>query len=109
VQKIADEFQHGEQFLAGEFGFITPNFKTWNNFDDDLQDEAEAFITGFDAAPLDPAQTGSKFLLAIDRAPPYGQRAVVDALSRSGPYHNRSATRSSVNVTSVNTHAIPRH
>jgi RHS repeat-associated protein len=109
IQKIAHEFKHGEQFLEGMLGFITTDFKKWHGFRDDLPDEAEAFITGFEAQPLDPAQRSSKFLGAVETARPFGLDAVVDVLARQGPYVRRQRDQHVFTSKSTNVYAVPRH
>ena len=108
IQKIAHEFQHGEQFLDGKIGFITSDFKKWSGFRDDLPDEAEAFITGFEAQPLDPAQRSNKFLGAVETARPFGLAAVVDVLARQGPYVKRSRDQNVFTSRATNVYAVPR-
>jgi len=93
IQKIAHEFKHGEQFLDGQIGFIRDEKGKWWGYRDDLPDEAEAFITGFEAQPLDPAQRSNKFLNAVESARSFGLNAVVDVLDREGPYKGRSKTQ----------------
>jgi RHS repeat-associated protein len=96
TQKIAHEFKHGEQFLDGKIGFLKNDKGEWKGYRDDLPDEAEAFITGFEAEPLDPTQRGGTtgaFLNSIGNAMPFGLNAVVDALDRSGPYKGRTKTQ----------------
>jgi hypothetical protein len=108
VQKLAHEFTHGEQFLDGKIGFITNNSKHWHGLNDDLPDEAEAFITGFDAQPLDPAQRSNKFLNDVEAARSFGFDAVIDVLDREGPYRGRSRTQIPITSKAVNVYAIPR-
>jgi hypothetical protein len=86
IQKLAHEFKHGEQFLDGKMGFIQDAKRNWLGYKDDLVDEAEAFIAGFEAQPLDPAQASGSFLQSVNHAMQFGQTAVLEALSRSGPY-----------------------
>lgn len=96
IQKLAHEFKHGEQFLDGQFGFIRNENGEWKGYRDDLPDEAEAFIAGFEAQPLGPDQrSGStgEFLNSIGNAMPFGVNSVVDALDRKGPYKGRSRTQ----------------
>jgi hypothetical protein len=109
VQKLAHEFTHGEQFLDGKIGFITNDSKTWHGFKDDLPDEAEAFVAGFEAEPLDPAQRGNSFLKAIDGAMPFSVNAVVDVLAREGPYRGRDKKQNVFTDRASNVYAIPQH
>ena len=77
---------------------------------DDLPDEAEAFITGFEAQPLDPAQKGSSKFLNVEAARSSGLNAVVDVLDREGPYRGRDKRQNVFTGTlSINVYAIPRH
>ena len=110
VQKLAHEFTHGEQFLDSRLGFAQ-NAKTgkWEGYRNDLHDEAEAFIAGFDAQPLDPAQRSNKFLNAVESARPFGLNAVVDVLAREGPYVRYP--KGDIRITNVTPiiYAVPRN
>jgi hypothetical protein len=112
VQKLAHEFKHGEQFLDGQLGFVKNLKGQWQGFKDDLVDEAEAFIAGFEAEALDPAQTANPFLNGINRAMPYGTSAVVEALKRPGHYQrgypDRQIPITTSDLKDPNVYAIPR-
>ena len=75
----------------------------------DLVDEAEAFIAGFDAQPLDPAQKGSEFLNAIDIAKRSGVNAVVEVLARKG--HYARYPKNDIRITNITPtiYAVPRN
>ena len=91
VQKLGHEFEHGEQFLNGDLGFQLVNGK-WQGYRDDLVDESAAFMAGFDAQSVGPDQ--GAFLQDLQRAANAGgQQAVIDRLSRSGPYAGRATTQ----------------
>jgi RHS repeat-associated protein len=107
VQKIAHEFKHGEQFLDKLLGFTLGSDGKWHGYRDDLVDEANAFIAGFEAQPLDPAQRGNKFLNAVESARPFGLQAVVNVLDRQGPYVGRSNTQLPINHVSPRIYAVP--
>jgi hypothetical protein len=62
----------------------------WMGVNDDRVDEAKAFIAGFEAEPIGPSQKINPFLLALSKALPFGEKAVVDKLGESGPYVNRA-------------------
>jgi hypothetical protein len=115
IQKIAHEFKHGEQFLDGDIGFIRNEKGKWGGLNDDLPDEADAFIAGFSAQPLDPSQTtgdSGEFLKSINMAMLYGRDAVVNALGRKGPYIGRSPKAFGMNFSGgkvpPNVYAIPK-
>jgi hypothetical protein len=108
VQKIAHEFKHGEQFLDGLLGFAKGSDGKWHGYRDDLVDEATAFVTGFEAQPLDPAQRGNKFLNAVESARPFGVNAVVNVLARQGPYVGRSSTQIAITNITPSIYAVPR-
>jgi RHS repeat-associated protein len=108
IQKLAHEFTHGEQFLDGKIGFITSDGKHWHGSRDDLPDEAEAFIAGFDAQPLDPAQRNNKFLNDVEAARSFGLNAVIDVLDREGPYKGRNRHQNIFTDRPVNVYAVPR-
>jgi len=109
TQKIAHEFRHGEQFMDGQLGFAKNNKGQWEGYRDDLVDEAEAFIAGFEAQPLDPAQRGNKFLNAVETARIFGVGAVVNALDRQGPYVGRSKTQIPITNVTPTIYAVPRN
>jgi RHS repeat-associated protein len=109
IQKIAHEFNHGEQFLDGKLGFAKGEDGQWHGYRDDLVDEAESFIVGFEAQPLDPAQRGNKFLNAVESARPFGVGAVVNVLDRQGPYSGRSKTQLPITKITPTIYAVPRN
>jgi RHS repeat-associated protein len=109
TQKLAHEFEHGRQFLDSQLGFAQGADGQWHGYRDDLVDEAEAFIAGFEAQPLDPAQKGDKFLSAVELARPYGVDAVVAALDRQGPYAGRSKTQNPITNVTPTIYAVPRN
>lgn len=76
---------------------------------DDLVDEAEAFIAGIEAQPLDPTQRGNKFLNAVETARIFGVGAVVNALDRQGPYVGRSKTQIPITNVTPTIYAVPRN
>jgi RHS repeat-associated protein len=104
-QKIGHEFEHGSQFLDGLIGFTNNNGK-WEGYRDDLVDEANAFIAGFNAEPVQSNQ--GKFLNDIQSAANNGgTNAVVNVLSREGPYRGRSTVEIPITTITPSIYAVP--
>lgn len=99
-------FEHGSQFLDGLMGFTNVTGK-WEGYRDDLVDEGNAFIAGFEAEPVGPSQ--NKFLNNIQRAATNGGlNAVVAVLNREGPYRGRSAQQTPITTITPSIYAVPR-
>jgi hypothetical protein len=101
IQKLAHEFKHGNQFLDGEFGFRKGTDGKWHGFANDLYDESEAMITGFEAESINGFQKSDNqayrarnnaFFRELYAALPKGQSAVIDVMKNNGasPYKNYS-------------------
>jgi RHS repeat-associated protein len=111
IQKLAHEFKHGEQFLDGQIGFAKGADGKWHGYRDDLDDEAEAWIAGFDAqGPTPDQRRGStkKFMDSVATAYGFGQKAMIDALDRSGPYKGRSKQQIPITTITPTIYAVPR-
>ncbi|MBK7707800.1 MAG: hypothetical protein IPJ30_19125 [Acidobacteria bacterium] len=104
IQKLAHEFKHGNQFLDGELGFFKTKNGKWTAFANDLHDESEAMIAGFEADPISATQTTNtnnnkannvSFMNALDEAVPKGQKAVIEVMKTNGgsPYTKYNTTR----------------
>jgi RHS repeat-associated protein len=106
VQKLAHEFQHGEQFLGGLLGFTNITGK-WTGYRDDLVDEANAFMAGFIAEPVGRDQ--SKFLQGLAQAAQWGVQAVVNKLDSPGsPYAGRPTQQMPISTIPPSVYAVPR-
>jgi hypothetical protein len=86
IQKIGHEFEHGSQFLDGLLGFTNITGK-WKGYRDDLVDEANAFIAGFDAERVSPGQ--GKFLQMEEVPLPLSRFLTEKARIRAGIPHRR--------------------
>ena len=107
AQKIGHEFEHGSQFLDGLLGFTNITGK-WQGYRDDLVDEGNAFIAGFEAESVGASQ--GKFLNDIQRAANSGGvNAVVNVLSQEGPYRGRSTQQIPITTITPSIYAVPRH
>ena len=90
IQKLAHEFKHGNQFLDGEFGYHLEKDGKWHGFANDLYDESEAMMTGFDAEPINGFQISDKnlgnfpFFRALQASIPEGQTKVIETMKK-GP------------------------
>jgi hypothetical protein len=106
VQKIAHEFEHGEQFLEGLLGFTNITGK-WEGYRDDLVDEANAFIAGFMAEPVGGDQ--SRFLKGLAQAAQWGVQEVVKKLDAPGsPYRGRPTQEIPITTITPSVYAVPR-
>ena len=98
IQKLAHEFKHGEQFLDRELGFFGAG-KNWTAFTNDIYDESEAMIAGFEADPISGFQKSTQnknqaFMNNIDGAMPNGQEAMIKVMLKPGsPYTEYSKTK----------------
>ena len=117
VQKLAHEFKHGNQFLDGEFGYAKMKDGEWKAFANDIFDEAEAMMAGFDADPISGFQKSDKskssgFFRALDAAMPDGKGAMMDVMKNNGlsPYLEFERKRSDVSQmpTHPNYYYVPK-
>jgi RHS repeat-associated protein len=108
LQRLGHEFKHGEQFLDGLLGFAyRSDIDRWQGFRDDLVDEANAFIAGFAAEPVNRNQ--NEFLQGLGRAAGFGVNEVVNTLNRPGNnYYGRSATQLPITYVSPIMYGVPR-
>jgi RHS repeat-associated protein len=112
LQKLRHEFEHGEQFLDGELGFIKGKGGKWWGYCDDRVDEANAFIAGFEVEGIAPGQMHNKLIAAISQAMPFGLQAVVDALGKVGMYQGLPGVEIVVtkkDMLNPNVYAIPKY
>lgn len=113
IQKIAHEFKHGEQFLNGEFGFYHQDGK-WTAIANDVYDESEAMIAGFEAEPMNGMQLSEKnknhrFMRNLNTALPDGIEAVRTAMLIPGsPYSDYSKVKVTPDAKNPYTYAIPK-
>ncbi len=106
IQKLAHEFQHGEQFLGGLLGFTNITGK-WQGYRDDLVDEANAFIAGFMAEPVGNDQ--SVFLKGLGQAAQWGVQEVIKKLDAPGsPYRGRATQQIPITTIPPSVYAVPR-
>jgi hypothetical protein len=106
IQKLAHEFKHGEQFLEGLLGFTNITGK-WKGYRDDLVDEANAFMAGFEAEAVGPDQ--SKFLQGLGQAAQWGVQEVVKKLDSPGsPYRGRPTQQFAITTIPPSVYAVPR-